>query len=103
MTQTATKGTRVARRVVIEAATDTFNVGKTIKKYRSEAGLTQAEFAELAGISAKELGRIETGKNEKVSFVTMTRIALSFDLPLQDVAEWFGIKGLRSFSRKIGE
>jgi transcriptional regulator with XRE-family HTH domain len=93
------KATRTARRVY-PIAPDTFNAGKTIKKYRMEADKTQAEFAELAGISVKELGRLETGKNEKVSFVTMVAIALSFDLPLQDVAEWFGIRGLRSFSRK---
>lgn len=77
-----------------------FEGGKFIAGLRKEAEKTQKELADLMGTSTKELSRIETGKNNKVDFSTICALALVFDIPVQEIAEAFGIKGLRSFSRK---
>ncbi len=38
------------------------SVGDAIRHYRTEAGLTQAQLAEMAGISRWYLSELETGK-----------------------------------------
>lgn len=39
------------------------NLGKNLKKYRLESGLTQEELAEKVGIHPTYVGKLESGKN----------------------------------------
>ena len=41
-------------------------VARNIKKYRNEAGLTQAELAEAIGVSHEFIRRIESKKGKKL-------------------------------------
>ena len=40
------------------------NIGKNIKKYRKEAGLTQKKLGELSGTSERTIQQYETGKRQ---------------------------------------
>lgn len=94
------KRIRVARRVG-PLEFNTLNGGRYLRTLRLQAELTQEELAELSGVSDKEISRIETGHSEKVSFESVVRLALVFDLPVQTIANEFGVSGLRSFTRGV--
>lgn len=49
--------------------------GNRIKEAREAANMTQAELAEMAGITRVSLSRIETGANPNPSVQTAIRIA----------------------------
>lgn len=94
------KQNRVARRVG-PLEFNTLNGGRYLRELRKQAQITQEELAELSGLSDKEISRIETGHSEKVSFESVIRLALVFDLPVQTIANEFGVSGLRSFTRGV--
>jgi transcriptional regulator with XRE-family HTH domain len=57
-------------------------LGSNIKKYRKEAGMTQEELAEKAGISSKHLSRIEIGNTfPSSSFIDRISMILNVSLP----------------------
>jgi len=55
------------------------NFGKTIKKHRTDRGLTQAELARLANISQVFLSEIEKGE-KKPSWQSLLQIAQSLNI-----------------------
>ena len=63
-------------------------VAKNIKKYRQEAGLTQAELAESIGVSHEFVRRIESKKGKKTfSFQTIWNISKVLNVSLDKLAE----------------
>ena len=63
-------------------------VAKNIKKYRQEAGLTQAELAEAIGVSHEFVRRIESKKGKKTfSFQTIWNISKVLNVSLDKLAE----------------
>lgn len=40
------------------------DIGKALRHYRKQAGLTQAEFGELTGFDPKTISRLETGDGD---------------------------------------
>lgn len=63
-------------------------VAKNIKKYRREAGLTQAELAEAIGVSHEFIRRIESKKGKKTfSFQTIWNISKVLNISLDELAE----------------
>ena len=63
-------------------------VAKNIKKYRKEAGLTQAELAEAIGVSHEFIRRIESKKGKKTfSFQTLWNISKVLNVSLDDLTK----------------
>ena len=63
-------------------------VAKNIKKYRQEAGLTQAELAEAIGVSHEFVRRIESKKGKKTfSFQTIWNISKVLNDSIDKLAE----------------
>ncbi len=63
-------------------------VAKNIKKYRKEAGLTQAELAEAIGVSHEFIRRIESKKGKKTfSFQTLWNISKVLHVGIDKLAE----------------
>lgn len=63
-------------------------VAKNIKKYRQEAGSTQAELAEAIGVSHEFVRRIESKKGKKTfSFQTIWNISKVLNVSLDKLAE----------------
>lgn len=63
-------------------------VARNIKKYRKEAGMTQAELAEAIGVSHEFIRRIESKKGKKTfSFQTIWNISKTLDISLDQLAE----------------
>jgi transcriptional regulator with XRE-family HTH domain len=54
---------------------ETVDIGTRILLARRKRGLRQGEVAKLAGISAKQMSQIETGKRPGVQAVTIAKIA----------------------------
>lgn len=64
------------------------SIGPAIRHYRLEAGLTQAELAELVGLSPSYLSRLETGEGtEELRRVVRIFRQLGVRMTLQH-AEW---------------
>lgn len=64
------------------------SIGPAIRHYRLEAGLTQAELAELVGLSPSYLSRLETGEGtEELRRVVRILKQLGVRMTLQH-AEW---------------
>lgn len=61
---------------------DAKKLGITIRLLRERAGLTQTELAELSGISAAEISRIEKGSRKKPPINTLIRIAPRLNVSL---------------------
>ena len=63
-------------------------VCRNIKKYRKEAGMTQAELAEAIGVSHEFIRRIESKKGKKTfSFQTLWNISKVLHVSLDQLAE----------------
>jgi len=60
-------------------------IGEELREARFQAGLTQRQASDLAGISPAEVSRIERGKAPRVPYQTLALIAdvLGLDLPLR--------------------
>jgi len=74
-----------------------FEIGARIKKFRKEAGLTQAELAQKANISRVTLGKCERGQMGAVSIRTLDVIlnSLGYEIELKEkVKGGFGIPRL---------
>ena len=57
-------------------------ISKNIKKYRKQAGISQAELAERVGVSHEFIRRNESKKGKKsFSVDTVWKISLALDIP----------------------
>ncbi|MGF7004205.1 transcriptional regulator with XRE-family HTH domain [Lachnospiraceae bacterium PF1-21] len=56
-------------------------IGKTIRKYRIQKGMTQEEAGELLAITANYISQIETGK-KRPGLSTITKISEVLDIPI---------------------
>ncbi len=62
-------------------------ISKNIKKYRKEAGITQADLAEKVGLSHEFIRRIESKKGRKTFTIdTIYKISIALNI---DVAKLF--------------
>lgn len=68
-------------------------MGARIYELRTKAGLTQAEVAELAGISNNMLSRIERGSRNP-SLHVLERLAKALDIEVHQFFNFSGIKFL---------
>ena len=60
-------------------------IALNIKKYRKEAGITQAVLAERVGVSHEFIRRIESTKGRKTfSIDTIYKISLALDIPISN-------------------
>lgn len=59
-------------------------LGKNIQKLRKQAGLTQEQLAEKAGVSLPYIGYIETGQ-KKPSLKVINKIAESLKVKVKDL------------------
>ena len=63
-------------------------IALNIKKYRKEAGITQAVLAERVGVSHEFIRRIESTKGRKTfSIDTIYKISLALDIPISKLVE----------------
>lgn len=63
-------------------------VSRNIKKYRKEAGMTQAQLAEAIGVSHEFIRRIESKKGKKTfSFQTLWNISNVLHISLDQLTE----------------
>ena len=60
------------------------NLGKSLKFYRLEAGLTQEDLAEKVGIHPTYVGKLEGGKNNP-SVMTIYKITRALKVKLPDI------------------
>lgn len=72
-------------RVSASADTDLASTGIRIKRARLEKGLTQAEAAEMAGVSRSFIASVERGESG-VSLQTLARLADAYGIPLSKFA-----------------
>ena len=63
-------------------------IGKNIKYYRKRHHLTQADLAELSGISLSYLSKVEaTGCNKSLSISVLNNIANALDIEITNFFE----------------
>lgn len=63
------------------------NLGKNLKRYRLEQGLTQEELAEKVGIHPTYVGKLEAGKNN-VSVKMLFKISRALKITLYDIFDF---------------
>ncbi len=73
-------------------------IAKKIRVYRKKAGLTQAQLAEIAGITSKQLSRIEIAQYMP-SVPTFLRIVKALNI---DISE-FGMENVKFHNHKREE
>ena len=59
-------------------------IGKKIKQFREEQGLSQDELAEKSGVSRMTITYLETGVTKDVKLGTLNKIAVGLDVALKD-------------------
>lgn len=57
-------------------------IGKNVRKYRKEKGLTQAKLAELSNYSKQFISNIENNVHQTFSIGTLWRLALVLDVDM---------------------
>ena len=62
------------------------NIGKNIKKYRKEAGLTQKKLGELSGTSERTIQQYETGKRQP-RLEQLRKVADALNIPMYQLTE----------------
>jgi transcriptional regulator with XRE-family HTH domain len=74
-----------------------YEIGPKIKKLRKNAGFTQAELANLAGISRVTYGKMERGEIASISIMTVDIVlsALGYEINFK-IKEAFGVPVLES-------
>jgi len=81
-----------------------FQLGKTIKRLRTETGLSQRELAEAAGLTPSFLSLIESGEREP-SLATIRSLAKALKTPAEIVI-WDAVevpKNLNKEDRRLCE
>lgn len=62
-------------------------LGKNIKKYREQRGLSQNQLAELVELSREHIGSVETG-NDYLSLRKLFEIADALKIPVRDLVDF---------------
>src|SRR5260370_38950585 len=81
-----------------------FQLGKTIKRLRTEAGRSQREVAEAAGLTPSFLSLIESGERDP-SLATIRSVAKALKIP-SEIIIWDAVdvpKNLNSEDRRLCE
>jgi len=65
-------------------------IAKTIKKLRSQMGLTAAQLAEKSGLSAGYISKLESGEYETLTLTTSKSLADGLGLTLKSFLEALG-------------
>lgn len=61
-------------------------ISKNIKKYRKEAGITQAELAEKVGVSHEFIRRIESKKGRKTFTIdTIYKVSIALNINIKEL------------------
>jgi transcriptional regulator with XRE-family HTH domain len=68
---------------VSEAST----IGQQLKKLRSERGLSQAELAELAGVSADVVRKLEQGVRQSARVTSLTRLGQAMGVSMSELLD----------------
>lgn len=62
-------------------------IGKYIKEYRNERGMSLRKFSEVCGVSASHLNGLEKGRYEKVNADTLAKIAKGMGLTASELLD----------------
>lgn len=65
-------------------------IGKNIRRYRTQAKLTQYELAEKVGVHQKYVGNIERGQNTTIS--VLHKISVALNVKLSDLCNIHPVK-----------
>jgi transcriptional regulator with XRE-family HTH domain len=76
-----------------KAAVATFTFGQLLRQYRSTAGLTQQELAELAGLSSRGIADLERGARAAPHPETVRRLADALQLSEDERATLVAVRG----------
>ncbi|MFH0738992.1 MAG: helix-turn-helix transcriptional regulator [Candidatus Omnitrophota bacterium] len=60
-------------------------IGKNIKGLRLKTGVSQDRLSKLADLSLNTIVKIESGKNNNPTIVTLAKIAKSFNVRVDDL------------------
>jgi transcriptional regulator with XRE-family HTH domain len=69
------------------------NLGKRLKYYREQIGLSQIDLSEKSGISQASIARIESGKQKNLKRETMQRLADGLGISLTQLMEPLTVVG----------
>jgi len=61
-------------------------IGRNIRRFRTQSGLSQARLAELAGTSQSWICKIETG-DENPTLVSLSRIARALEVEVSELMQ----------------
>jgi len=61
------------------------NIQKTLRKLREEKGLSQEKLARLADVANNTIIKIEVGKNQNPTLVTLKKIAKALNVSVDDL------------------
>jgi len=70
---------------IIENMARENNIGENIKKYRTEQGLSQEDFAKKSGVKYTTLTKIESGVIKKPSVLVMAKIAKALGVNIEEL------------------
>lgn len=71
-------------------------LGELIQRYRQERAMTQANLAELSGVSSGSISKIENGEIRRPDFKTIQPIISVLEIPLDEVLDPFMLTNPRS-------
>ena len=57
-------------------------IGKNIKKYRAEMGISQDKLSKLAGITLHTITKIESGATPDPRIKTLSKVAKALNVPV---------------------
>ena len=61
------------------------NIQKTLRKLRESKGLSQEKLARLADVANNTIIKIEVGKNQNPTLVTLKKIAKALEVSVDDL------------------
>lgn len=61
------------------------NIQKTLRKLREEKGLSQEKLARLADVANNTIIKIEVGKNQNPTLITLKKIARALEVSVDDL------------------
>jgi transcriptional regulator with XRE-family HTH domain len=79
---------------------DDLHFGAAVRAVRKRRGLGQADLARLSGVSRATVSLVERGHCEKLSLLTVRRMASALDIRTELIARWRGGELDRLLSRR---
>jgi len=61
------------------------NIGKNLKKIRTEKGISQDRLSKLADVALNTIVTLESGNNGNPTIETMTKIAQALEVDINDL------------------